>query len=65
MLKKIVLALLLVLMGSYTAYGQIVLSGNVTAATCKGSANGSIGLGISGGEMPYQYNWSTGASTKD
>ena len=34
------------------------------APDCSG-ANGSIDLGVSGGEAPYSYQWSNGASTED
>ena len=33
--------------------------------TCFGSDNGSIDVTISGGNLPYSYAWSTGASTED
>ena len=35
----------------------------VTDALCNGSHDGSITLNVSGGEEPYFYNWSNGATT--
>src|SRR6185295_6435495 len=36
----------------------------VTNETCPGN-NGSIGLTVSGGTLPYIYHWSNGATTED
>ncbi|OWY25515.1 hypothetical protein C7N43_20140 [Sphingobacteriales bacterium UPWRP_1] len=35
-----------------------------TDATC-GNANGEINITVSGGTLPYVYNWSNGATTED
>ncbi len=40
------------------------LSAVVTAAVCS-EANGAIDLSVSGGQAPYTFNWSNGASTED
>lgn len=36
---------------------------NATAALCNGSSDGNAVVNISGGIQPYQYNWSSGATT--
>ncbi len=33
--------------------------------SCQNGNNGSIDLTVNGGQMPYNYNWSNGASTQD
>ncbi len=33
--------------------------------SCSNDQSGSVELSISGGTLPYRYNWSTGADTKD
>ncbi|MBI2967083.1 MAG: gliding motility-associated C-terminal domain-containing protein [Bacteroidetes bacterium] len=42
---------------------------NATAAsadiTCNGSGNGSVNLTVSGGSLPYTFNWSNAAITED
>lgn len=43
---------------------NLSVSGSVTDAAC-GMENGSIITAISGGEEPYAFEWSTGATTKD
>lgn len=37
----------------------------VTDASVAGGTDGAISLTVSGGENPYSFNWSNGASTKD
>ncbi|MEL6697811.1 MAG: gliding motility-associated C-terminal domain-containing protein [Bacteroidota bacterium] len=36
-----------------------------TAVNCFGGTDGSIDLSVNGGTLPYSYNWSNGAQTKD
>jgi len=38
---------------------------NVTNVTCNGLADGSVDLSVSGGNAPYSFLWSTGATTED
>jgi gliding motility-associated-like protein len=38
---------------------------SVGAASCFGSANGSVNLTVTGGTMPYIYEWSNGVITED
>ncbi|MCX6305010.1 MAG: T9SS type A sorting domain-containing protein [Bacteroidetes bacterium] len=42
----------------------MVLSGTVINATCPGLSNGSIGLSVAGGTIPYAFLWSNGAATQ-
>lgn len=37
----------------------------VANVQCRGQATGAISLNISGGQTPFQYQWSTGAQTRD
>lgn len=48
-----------------TAYGPPTLSTLATPPGCFGTRDGQITLTASGGLPPYQYTWSTGATTKD
>ena len=38
---------------------------SVTAVSCFGGNNGDINLGISGGTLPYTFNWSNGSTTQN
>jgi hypothetical protein len=42
---------------------QLLLNPNAVSPVCPGDTNGSITLGVSGGNPPYAYSWSTGQST--
>jgi hypothetical protein len=42
-----------------------VLSGLATPASCAGSKDGAITLGVSGGTPGFGFNWSNGAGTPD
>ncbi|MFM9057347.1 MAG: gliding motility-associated C-terminal domain-containing protein [Bacteroidota bacterium] len=48
-----------------TQASQMVLQVQALNAVCSGSGTNSIDLTVSGGSGPYQYSWSTGASTQD
>ncbi len=49
---------------SLTEPALLVLTSSYVNPTCKTvSDNGSITINVTGGTTPYQYNWSTGAST--
>ncbi|HOY97638.1 MAG TPA: MopE-related protein, partial [Catalimonadaceae bacterium] len=41
------------------------LSAMVVKTVCTGSSNGSINLTVFGGQGPFQYTWSNGATTED
>jgi len=49
----------------YQPNNGITANANVTNVTCKGSSTGSINLSVSGGNSPYTYSWSNGATTQD
>ncbi|MEP7171689.1 MAG: SprB repeat-containing protein, partial [Bacteroidota bacterium] len=60
--------------GCYANQSQTVtqpigsLSSNVSSASnvsCNGGNNGTINLNVSGGTIPYSYNWSNGATTQN
>ncbi len=50
---------------SFSVSGPIVSSSVITDESCPGSMDGVIDLEIVGGSAPYQYLWSTGATTQD
>ena len=50
--------------GTISSIPPITLSANVTNANCNQS-NGSIDLFISGGALPFTFNWSNGNNTED
>ncbi|GDX52628.1 hypothetical protein LBMAG27_16750 [Bacteroidota bacterium] len=43
----------------------LLFTTSVQQPTCNGYCNGSLDLGVSGGTMPYNYNWDNGATTED
>lgn len=43
-----------------TEPAELVVTANVTNATCFNSADGAISLTVSGGVSPYTYSWSNG-----
>ena len=43
----------------------ISVSGIVQEPTCQNQSSGSIALKVSGGQAPYSFSWSNGASTAD
>lgn len=46
-----------------TAPSDMYVDGKIHHPACRGAANGSIELKVTGGEAPYMYKWSTGATT--
>jgi|GEM_PF-426534 len=44
---------------------MIVLTTVSTDLVCNGAANGAVDLTVSGGTLPYTFNWSNGATTED
>ncbi|MBP5994765.1 MAG: gliding motility-associated C-terminal domain-containing protein [Crocinitomicaceae bacterium] len=49
----------------YQPQSAITMSSVVTNNTCFGVNGGSINNTVSGGTLPYQYQWNTGSSTED
>jgi gliding motility-associated-like protein len=45
--------------------GVISLSTTPTPVSCNGGSNGAITLNITGGNSPFQYNWSGGVNTQN
>lgn len=43
--------------------GVLTISLNVTTATCPDSANGSIDATVTGGTLPYKYQWEPGSGS--
>ncbi|MCB9231264.1 MAG: gliding motility-associated C-terminal domain-containing protein [Bacteroidia bacterium] len=43
----------------------ILLTAVTTPALCNGDTSGTLDLTVSGGQPPYTYQWSNGASTQD
>ncbi len=41
------------------------LSTSITDVTCNGGNDGAINLTVTGGNVPYTYNWSTGDTVQD
>lgn len=50
---------------SITEPDLLVLESLLTNATCFGGNDGAIDITISGGTLPYSYNWSNNESTED
>ncbi|OFX58552.1 MAG: hypothetical protein A2046_04085 [Bacteroidetes bacterium GWA2_30_7] len=42
-----------------------VVTGTTTDVSCYGGSDGAIDISVSGGEVPYTYQWSKGESTQD
>ncbi len=47
------------------APGGFTLSLSATQTTCSGIADGAVSSTVSGGNGPFQYNWSNGATTQN
>ena len=43
----------------------LALSGTLVHASCNGLSDGSIDLTVTGGTLPYSYNWSNGSTNQD
>lgn len=50
---------------SVTAPGALSVSAVVKDPVCYGYSNGAITLDVTGGRLPYSYEWSNGADSKD
>jgi hypothetical protein len=44
---------------------NLAATSGVTDVLCKGEATGKIDITVSGGTLPYRFDWSNGASTED
>jgi hypothetical protein len=43
----------------------VISTTSITDVTCPGGNDGAVDINVSGGVMPYQYEWPTGATTED
>ena len=41
------------------------LNGTIISPICEGGSDGAIDLEVTGGKLPYAYNWSNGATSQD
>ncbi len=41
------------------------VNANVTNVSCKGSSTGAVNLSVNGGNWPYTYSWTGGATSQD
>jgi uncharacterized protein (UPF0333 family) len=48
-----------------TVLAPIIITGITSPVICFGSSTGSIDISVSGGQIPYTYLWSNGATTQD
>lgn len=54
-------------LGAFTVNspGPLAISSTITSVNCFGGNNGLIDITVSGGTLPYTYNWSNGATNQD
>jgi uncharacterized protein (UPF0333 family) len=48
-----------------TVRAPIIITGTTTPVMCYGTSTGTITINVSGGQIPYQYLWSNGATTQN
>lgn len=48
-----------------TGTPAVQVEGSTTAALCADAGNGSVDISVTSGTAPFQYNWSTGATSED
>jgi uncharacterized protein (DUF2141 family) len=62
MFFKKLLVLLLFTASSHIVYGQLIVTGTVTNASCSEAPDGAIDITAVNGIPPYTYNWSIGTT---
>lgn len=64
-MKKTILSLVLVLSAMLASAAPLAITGTQTSPSCPGSCDGTITITVTGGQTPYSFAWSNGATTQN